>query len=64
LLEQLGFQFAQASFGCSDQVQNGRITLTHFFKDFVGGHPAVMPHAGLRRIERHPRSERAFIDAA
>jgi hypothetical protein len=34
-----------------------------------GGHaacggPAIMPHAGLRRIEPHPRSERAFIDAA
>jgi hypothetical protein len=28
------------------------------------GMTAVMPHAGLRRIERHPRSERAFIDAA
>jgi hypothetical protein len=30
----------------------------------VYGMTAVMPHAGLRRIQRHPRSERAFLDAA
>jgi hypothetical protein len=28
------------------------------------GMTAVMPHTGLRRIEHHSRSERAFVDAA
>jgi hypothetical protein len=28
------------------------------------GMTAVMPHTGLRRIERRFRSERAFVDAA
>jgi hypothetical protein len=28
------------------------------------GMTAVMPHTGLRRIEHHSRSERAFLNAA
>jgi len=43
---------------------NRWIAGTHFLKDLFSGNAAVMPHAGLRRIERHSLSEGARVNAA
>jgi hypothetical protein len=43
---------------------NRWIAGAHFGKDLFSGNAAIMPHTGLRRIEHHSRSERAFVDAA
>ena len=62
--QQIGFQFSQAALGSSNQVINRRNACAHLGQHFLGGHATIMPHAGLRRIERHSLSERACVNAA
>ena len=62
--QQIGFQFSQAALGSSNQVINRRNACAHFAQHFLGRHATIMPPTGLRRIERHSRSQRAFVDAA
>jgi hypothetical protein len=50
--------------GRAHQVVNGRIAGPHLGQNGFAGNAPIMPHAGLCRIERHPRGENGVVDAA
>jgi hypothetical protein len=54
----------QPALGGADQILYLGVDCAQLGENFLRRDAAIMPHAGLCRIERGRRSERALLDAA